>query len=166
MSSKRKHKLLPPEDELFIQLTSELTKESDRALAVIAAAYLDHLLEILIANEFKLASDAERDNLFKFPAGMLHSFAFKTRFAHMTGLITNDQKQDLNTIRDIRNGFAHELIGMSFDTKEIAKSCNKLVLAQVGGKPSTAREQYKKAAVRLMVDLIVRSNHTKEGKND
>jgi hypothetical protein len=153
------------EENLFIQLTAELEKESDRALAIVAAAYLDHLLEILISNKYKL-SKKKRDNIFKYPAGMLHSFAFRITFAHMTKLINEDQKQDLNKIRDIRNVFAHQLIGISFNAEEITESCKQLILARIDGTPSTAKEQFKKSAVRIMVDLIVSSNHFKEGEND
>jgi hypothetical protein len=152
------------EQDLFIRLAAELEKESDRALAIVSAAYLDHLLEILISTKYKL-SKGKREHLFKYPAGMLHSFAFKITFAHMTGLISENEKQDLNILRDVRNAFAHQLIGISFETKQIAEVCKNLVLARSGGKPSTAREQYKKSAVRIMVELIVKSNHFKEGKD-
>lgn len=158
-------KLLSSEQDLFIQLAAELDKESDRALAIVAAAYLDHLLELLISSKFKL-SKTKQEEMFNHPSGMLHSFSSRITLAYMTNLISENEKRDLDTIRGIRNIFAHRFIGISFGTKEITESCKNLILARIGGKPSTAREQYRKSAVRLMVDLIVKSKHFREGEND
>ncbi len=151
------------EQELLFQLTTELDKETDRALAIVSASYLDYLLVQLISIQFKL-SKSKKTELFNHSGGMLHSFSSKITFAHLTGLINNDQKKDLDTIRGIRNEFAHKLIGISFITKKIVDASKNLILARVDGRPPTAKEQFKKSSVRLMVDLNLKINHLKESK--
>ncbi len=45
----------PP--ELATELSKELQNDSDRTVAVTAAAYLDHLLKFLIAKNMKVAEE-------------------------------------------------------------------------------------------------------------
>ena len=51
-------------------------------------------------------------------SGPLGSFAAKIDLALLTGLLTEDAHSDLNTMRRIRNVFAHELKPTQFDTND------------------------------------------------
>ena len=150
------------ETELFLKLSLELDKETDRALAIVSAAYLDYLLAELIAAKHQIISKTKKTELFEGPASMLHTFSSKIIFSSMSSLINGEEQHDLDNIRQIRNKFAHKFVGISFASTEIVNLCRELMLASKNGKPPLAREQYKKAAVRLMVELILKTNRFKE----
>lgn len=145
----------PKHSEMMIKLANELNGESDRALAIIAGAYLDHLLESLICEVLKL-NEATEKFLFKGANAGLGTFSSKIDMTYKLGLLSKDAKNDLHHIREVRNAFAHDFIGVTFKNEEVVKLCNKLKTAKVGGTPSTTRELYKKAVVRLMIDIIIK----------
>lgn len=142
--------------EQMLALTIELKKESDRAVAVLAAGYLDHLLGDLIASKMAIKPDKVEELLYRKGHGPLGSFSARIDMTYCLGFLNENEYKDLHRIRDIRNDFAHKLIGLSFKTQNIADRCRALKGAQVGGQPSSARECFRKAAIRLMVDLILR----------
>ena len=142
--------------ELMLKLSSEFKDESDRAAAVLFAAYLDHLLGELIAAYMAVEYDRVDKLLYKDGHGPLGTFAARINTTHCLGLLSEDEYSDLNIIRRIRNDFAHKLVGLTFEYQSIADRCRNLKGAQVGGRPATARESFKKAAIRLMVDIILR----------
>lgn len=141
--------------EIFLQLTSEFKDESDRAVALLAAAYLDELLKNLISSVLFIESENVRKDLFKGSSAPLATFSSRILMAFCMRLINENQKIDLNLIRSVRNDFAHKLLGLNFKTQRIANSCNSLIGAKVSGTPATNREKFIKASVRLMVELIV-----------
>jgi hypothetical protein len=140
--------------ELMAELAGELEKESGRAVVVLTAAHLDYLLQRLITLTWNLPEDAEK-LLFEGLTGPGGSFAWKTDMAFYLGLLTQPQKDDLVLIRRMRNAFAHELVGLSFETPKIKDRCRELKSAQIDGMPICPRDQYTKAVVRLMVELTV-----------
>src|SRR6266545_1394404 len=96
----------------------EFRLESDRATAVLGAAYLDEeILQLLTQflvddeNEVRDLLDNER------PLG---PFGARIRAAYCMGLIAKEEFQDLKLIEAIRNEFAHQLHGLSFDEASIA----------------------------------------------
>jgi DNA-binding MltR family transcriptional regulator len=112
----------------------ELQNESPRAAVIIAAAFLDAQLRNLISkacvNDSRavgelLGTDRNPDG------GPLSSFAAKTKAAYCLGLIGRSTYEDLNTIRKIRNKFAHKVHGYTFDEPEIVNWCRSLKLANM-----------------------------------
>jgi mannitol operon repressor len=144
------------EPELMVRLATELGEESDRAMAVLAAAYMDHLLGNLIISVMTVEDKEVEDLLFDGPNAPLGSFSSRINMAYCLGLLSRNQRKDLDIIRKVRNQFAHEFIGVSFDTEGIANRCRELESAKIGGQPATARECFKKASVRLMVDILLK----------
>jgi hypothetical protein len=92
-----------PIDVAFDGFFVSLRQESDRAAAVLGAAFLDTLLADLLRRHLVpgLAKDAFEHN------GPLGSFADRTTMAYALGLINSATKADLDLIRRIRNDFAH-----------------------------------------------------------
>lgn len=106
----------------------ELNNGSDRACALVGAAYIDVRLSNLI-RKF-LVDDAKIvDELFE-NQGPLSTFSGKIKLAYCMGLISRDNLNNFHIIRDIRNGFAHSIHGLTFDTEAIATECDKLTLAK------------------------------------
>lgn len=110
----------------FNTLFQELQNESDRAAAILGAAFLDALLEECITN-FLVDDIKEVQRIFG-PEQPLGSFGSRITIAFCLGLISRDEKSDLRIIQKIRNKFAHELPGISFEERRISDQCRALKL--------------------------------------
>jgi DNA-binding MltR family transcriptional regulator len=153
--------------ELMLALAKEFQGETDRAAAVLSAAYLDHLLERLIAAAMALEYKQVDGLLYRDGYGPLGTFSAKISVAYCLGLLDRNQRSDLDIIRYVRNRFAHRFTDLTFEHSEIADRCLNLKGAHVGGRPTTARECFEKASIRLMVDinLRIREKQSQSGTN-
>jgi DNA-binding MltR family transcriptional regulator len=112
----------------YAEEAKQLAKESERGVAIIAAAYLDEQLHQLIAN-FLVDDEKEVDELLGGDTcfgSALGSFDSRIRAAYCLGLISRDEYYDLKIIKKIRNQFAHRLHGVSFEDQSIGVQCNSL----------------------------------------
>jgi hypothetical protein len=95
----------------------DFANESDRGVALIAAAYLDQALEQLLRAHFgggrKLADELLEQGR------ALSSFRSRILLAHAVGLIGPLHFQTLDAIREIRNKFAHFRRDLKFETPEV-----------------------------------------------
>lgn len=106
-------------------LLTEANRESDRAAALLYAANIDNRLRTMLENY--LIDDPKRvKELMK--RGPLSSFGLRIQFSYALGLVTDDERNDLDMIREVRNDFAHEEQGWSFAHSEVIKWCDKLRL--------------------------------------
>lgn len=110
--------------EEFKIVRRALREESDRGCALFAAAYLDTALEALLKASFVEDRKVEGD-LFEGTAP-LSSFSAKIKLAYFLGIISDQCRRDLDTIRKIRNDFAHDATIISFETQSIADRCYNL----------------------------------------
>lgn len=110
--------------EEFRAFRSALTDESDRGCALFAAAYLDAALEGLFRASL-LENKKIDEELFE-GNSPIASFSGRIRIAYYFGLISAELRADLETIRKIRNDFAHDATILSFDTQSIADRCRNL----------------------------------------
>src|SRR5207248_8570009 len=110
----------PERDKLT---TDEIDKAEDRSAAIMAAAYFEDRLTLAIRTQL-IGDDEIADPLFK-GRGQLSDFATKVDFAYLLGLLSKRQWRRLNTIRTIRNDFAHNLEPISFGTQSIRDRCKK-----------------------------------------
>lgn len=105
-----------PED--FQAFADALRGESDRAAAVLGAAYLDAQLEQLF--KARLVDDAPPDVVYG-PQGLLGSFSAKIDMSYSLGWISADGRSDLKLVRDMRNEFAHDPNhALSFDGQSLS----------------------------------------------
>lgn len=133
------------------QLFDDVKKESDRGAVLICAAWLDDALALLLRN--RLVDDtATVDKLFGFDQP-LGTFSSKITMAYCLGLIDEQMRKDLDTIRGIRNDFGHVRKPLSFEDQSIKDRCNnlfgatKLIEASAGLGPS----EYASNRDRLLV---------------
>ncbi|WP_079221100.1 MULTISPECIES: hypothetical protein [Stenotrophomonas] len=105
-------------------LDREFAGASDRAAAVVAAAFLDEFLNTLL-QAVMVEDSSERSDLFK-PAQPLGSFMAKVRLSLALGLIDESEKRRLALVAKIRNDFAHVTSDLSFTTPAIADRCRQL----------------------------------------
>jgi hypothetical protein len=108
--------------KLWRKFAEELQNESsDRAKAIIGAAFLDTLLKHLFS---AFMYGDKKNEMLKSGPGPLGSFYARILAAYHFGLITNEEKHDLDIIRKIRNDFAHDL-GVVFEQQSIRDRCAK-----------------------------------------
>jgi hypothetical protein len=121
----------------------------DHTAVLVSASMLENGLARAIARKL-VPMDASDHNLLFGDSGNgpLASFASKIRLGHALGMYGLKMREDLVTIKSIRNVFAHSSAHTDFETNEIADACNTLSVLDRniwGGlrpKPQTARGQY------------------------
>jgi len=100
-------------------LAKELGRESDRGLVLIAAAFLEENLAMLLRSLMRKGGKKLEENVLKplFRSdGPLGSFAGKIRICYAMELIDEVTYKDLEIVRDIRNDFAHTYSEANFTT--------------------------------------------------
>ena len=93
---------------------TEFSKESDRAAVILCASMLENALEDYLLARL-VPNPASSDSLFDGPIAPLSTFSSKIDFAIRLGIISDQFARDLNIIRRIRNEFAHNISGCSFN---------------------------------------------------
>ena len=114
----------PEKREQWREWLDELQEESDRSCALLAAAFLDEQLRALLEG-FLVDDPKSVGQLFE-GSGPLATLSSRIDLAYVLGFITPTELRDLGLIRKIRNQFAHELHGLSFETEAISARCNEL----------------------------------------
>jgi hypothetical protein len=104
----------------------EFGKESDRASVILAAAMIEKSLETMIRAKL-IPSLSKEDDLFDKPYAPLRNFKAKIELAYRIGLISSKLYRDLNIIRDIRNDFAHDIEGCSFENSSVKNRVGELM---------------------------------------
>lgn len=98
---------------------AELADATDRAVALIGAATLEEMLRRLIRT--KCIEGCDEDALFT-NQGPCSTFSSKITLAFALGLISPDERRDLDLLRKIRNTCAHSLEAISLDSDDRLKS--------------------------------------------
>lgn len=124
------------------KLFETLSKESDRGLVLVSAAYLDETLEDLLRSVFSIRRTKSKSliNPLFDGYGPLGTFSAKTRIAHSLDLISKWMYSDIEIVRRMRNVFAHGIDSVSFDDPEISKLTERLK-----GADHAVRQKYKGA---------------------
>ena len=115
-------KKLPDSNDQFTVLIAlgdpeQLPAATDRAAALVAAQFVEHALEKSIATH--LANGFDEKEIFEGPGAPLGTFSAKIAMAAALGIIQRAEREDLDTIRNIRNAFAHSMTHISFDDKPV-----------------------------------------------
>jgi len=125
MSKKRQIPEVETLSEESKKLYDVLNNESDLACVLIAANYLDYALASLLKRHFIESSAVNK--LLDPPGGALSTFAGRSDLAYCLGLIPKGLYQNLETIGQIRNAFAHSYLSLELDDSEIKKLVDKLI---------------------------------------
>ena len=143
----------------FLPFLDSLNKESERGAVLISASYLEEQLKEIIA-AFLCEIDASEkilDGGFYSPLG---TFAARTAAAAALALISENEYRDLETIRKIRNNFAHNY-RKTFLDQDIVDLCRNLKFSA----PDSAdvvvdtRSQFTTASVALIVRFVNRPHY-------
>ena len=121
--------VLPPEAERIRKITqfrNVLIGETDRGCALMAAAFIDDSLKLLLKRNL-VDDENALDDLFDHN-GPLGTFSGKINLSYSMGFIPKNVKRDLHILRKIRNDFAHTAEQIGFDNGVISSRCHSLAL--------------------------------------
>jgi DNA-binding MltR family transcriptional regulator len=157
--------LLQKQRQEFNAFRRALTAESDRGCALFAAAYLDQALSELLYCSFVENKNMEKE-LFEGTAP-LATFSSRIRLAFYLGKISAGCRADLDTIRKIRNDFAHDVALISFDSQSIADRCRNLAFSYHIGK-ARPRAHFTSAASGILgkIHMVTLLSAAPEEKRD
>jgi len=111
----------------FISLTDnkdlweEVLNTSERNAVLIAGAALDTQLERLL-KKFLVQGSSTSNKIAESSV-----FASKINLCFSLGLLSEDERHDLNLLRDIRNAFAHNIFGCDFNNSQVKAAIKNLV---------------------------------------
>ena len=142
----------------FNAFLQELNKESERGAALISAAMIEELLGRCLRSFLLDHGDVESLlNGFNAPLG---SFSARTLAAFASGLLSETEYRDCQTIRRVRNEFAHN-VHCSFGDQNIRDLCGNLTLCakDYGDVVVGTRGKYTTAAVAVILNLTNRPHY-------
>jgi hypothetical protein len=139
----------PTKDDIEYMGSVEFRALSDRAAAIVAAGMVEFILEHVILRS--LPNQAKKLHAEMLERGPLGNFSGKIQLAFALKLTSRMAFEDLNTIRRIRNAFAHSRTNITFKTEEIALEAQKLKtrMPHFGIAPKPPRELFDDACVMI-----------------
>ncbi|MDR4903074.1 MltR family transcriptional regulator [Bacillus mycoides] len=108
--------------EALNEFEKELKYSSDRGLVLVCGSIIDLLLSELLKVSL-IKSDSVEKDLFKI-GGVLATFDSKIKMAYYLGLISKNEQMNIIYMQRIRNKFAHQFNGISFENNAIVNVCN------------------------------------------
>src|SRR5689334_14500810 len=145
---------LPQHLKAFTEFLEEFNGETERGAALTAAAFLDDLLQKVIeAFLIKNKSGKSLCDGFNAPLGTRSS---RIAACHAMGLISDQEYQECELIRKIRNEFAHKM-KMSFSVEPVRGLCGSMNYSVPGEK--SPRGQFTSSAVVMLMRLTNRAHY-------
>ena len=122
----------PDTSEMYAMIRLLTKPGAERALAITVSALLERALEACIISALKWPTAEKEANkevkgLF-YGEGPLSSFSAKIKIGYALGLYGKVVRDDLDTIREVRNAFAHSTAHIDFRTAAVAVVCSRLRL--------------------------------------
>jgi hypothetical protein len=115
-----------PETSDHDAILAEIYGGSDRACALIAVSFLDRALVSLMSTLMSGVPLEDHAPIFEGQTAILGMFSSKIRMCYVLSLISKEQMQHLNRMREIRNHFAHSMGPASFEDQLVAAECDVL----------------------------------------
>ena len=152
-SAKNLLRRLPDAKETELILV-EINAQSDRGAALIVAALVDQALQN--STYARIVNLPERlDGWFQGESGVFLSLSQKIQVCRALGIIGELSESHLNSIRAVRNQFAHTVFPIDFEHEAIAKECNGLPMPGEHWHPqySENRRKFVFASINLILAL-------------
>lgn len=111
------------------KLFDVINDESDLACVLIATSYVDQTLASLLEKFFIKGNTS--DQLLGPIGGALGNFAARADIAYCLGLVPKGLYQNLRTIGEIRNTFAHHYLALSFSDQQVLELTNRLTFQTI-----------------------------------
>lgn len=155
-------KVMPPELQgplgEILEFRIALQVESDRATALMAAAFLEDYLSKLISC-FMVENSLVSREIFAHN-GPLGTFSAKIDIAYMLALISPAVRKDLHLLRKIRNEFAHTAKPLEFTEHRIKSRCEELKCTGFAPKEDSPRTKFNRAMMTIAQDISLKMTKT------
>lgn len=116
----------------FTRFLCEFQGETDRGAALVGAALIDLRLSDTL-RAFMVSSKAASD-LLDGGTAALGTFSSRIKATFAFALIDRHERGECDTIRKVRNEFAHQAHGLTFNDPKILALCDKLQSDLPGGR--------------------------------
>jgi DNA-binding MltR family transcriptional regulator len=134
-------------------LHSELMEESDRASVILITGLVEEaLIHRIFKNLCFTPTETETDRLFRFE-GPLGTFSAKAEIACAFGFIEDSTFNQINTMRELRNAFAHSKSKLSF-SDEILINVAKRIFQPIGILPVPVGIDNKSWKAMFMMEAV------------
>lgn len=134
------------------KLSSSDNRISDRALAIVGGAIIEHALKSAITQKFIELSAADRKSIFSYEgSGPLSNLGSCILIGYALGLYGPETRGDLGSINEIRNGFAHSIEDVHFELPGVRRLCDKIQIVKSGKLMSFRETPVGKAAYAIAV---------------
>ncbi|TJV67883.1 MAG: transcriptional regulator [Mesorhizobium sp.] len=142
----------------FLPFLDTHNAESPRGAVMVACSYLDEQLRGII--DAYLIEDSDKAVLLDGFNAPLGTFSARIKAAHSLGLISDVERDDCDTLRKIRNEFAHSHRA-SFDDRKVINLCNNLhhSAKSYGDVTVNTFGLFSTAAVGLVLSLVNRAHY-------
>lgn len=137
-----------------------LRAETDRGCALMAGAFLDDQL-VLLLRKVLVDEKALVDTLFDFSSS-LGTFSARIDMCYALGIIPRDARRDLHLIRKIRNDFGHVARPLTFDDSRISSRCRELTYVTRHG--GTTRDLFTSAALGVCAIIHAATEESKHAE--
>ncbi len=148
----------------------EMQSASDRACALVACAALDGQLADLLRFHMVPLKPEENERLFYSQNSVFGSLSSKTLAAWALGIITREEKDNIDHLRQIRNVFAHTVAQLNFEEPLIVDHCRKLIFPFIPKTmegveyPQNARALFAVASQSQLCSLLITMSKLKNKK--
>jgi DNA-binding MltR family transcriptional regulator len=149
-------------------LYDAVNEEPDLPCVLISTSYLDQCLASLLERHFISGKTAKR--LLDPRGGPIGTFSVRADICYCLGIISKDLYNNLRTVAEIRNRFAHSYLSISFDDSEVAILCEQLTFPEVALSKRTEGdtgdtydvenpfERFKGPRVKFTVNAVLMAN--------
>jgi hypothetical protein len=140
---------------------SQALKKGHSGTSLVLAAILEDYLERALRIKLSRLSGKMAERWFG-AFGPLGNLASKIEFAFVLELINDAERKDADTVRRIRNKFAHSTDFLFFESLEVIELCKKL--GTYGGDESKTETVYMMAVANIATSLKVKYDAILEGR--
>lgn len=142
----------------FLPFLDTHNAESPRGAVLVACSFIDEQLRAIISAF--LVDESEKDVLLSGFNAPLGTFSARIKAAHCLGLISDHERNDCDTLRKIRNEFAHSH-KVSFDDQKVRDLCGNIHASAkpYGDVTMSAFGQFSSGAIGLVLGLINRPHY-------
>ena len=160
-SSKAAFEMRYPHLKNFSAMLEALNAESPRGMVLVATSYLDGLLKDIVSSF--LISGKESEALLEGFNAPLGTYATRTTAAYCLGLISLREKTESDTLRRIRNRFAHD-VHVSFADNDVVQLCQNLKMAagDYGDVVVPPSGKFNTSATGLILSLTNRAHYVEQ----
>lgn len=127
-------------------------KEDERGLVLSVGAFAEDLLgRLLLAYLRPGKSSSDLVEGFNAPLG---TFSSRIKACHAFGIISDEQQRDLDIARKIRNEFAHNWEGCSFEKQNVRDLADALTASRIARQhPTEPTEKFRESISCVLIEL-------------